>query len=139
MGRDPGDAWQPRYTLTPAIARHLMEIEAARAVVEQLPLSPAVQSELRRQARIRSTHYSTRIEGNRLTLAEAERVIEGSRVELHGRERDAGEVRSYWKALLRVEEWAERGEDLTEETIRRLHALVEGRMRPTPYRDGQNA
>jgi len=116
-----------------------MEIEAARAVVEQLPLSPAVQSELRRQARIRSTHYSTRIEGNRLTLAEAERVIEGSRVELHGRERDAGEVRSYWKALLRVEDWAERGDELTEERIRRLHALVEGRMRPTPYRDGQNA
>jgi cell filamentation protein, protein adenylyltransferase len=139
MGRGPGDRWQPRYTLTPAIARHLMAIEAARAVVEQLPLPPAVQSELRRRARIRSTHYSTRIEGNRLSLAEAERVVEGQRVELHGRERDALEVRSYWKALLRVEEWAERGDELTEELIQRLHALVEGRARPTPYREGQNA
>src|SRR6185295_18282548 len=108
MGRKRGGAWRPLYTLTPAIARHLMEIEAARAVVEQIPLPPAVQSELRRQARIRSTHYSTRIEGNRLTLAEAEKVVEGRKVQLHGRERDAGEVRSYWKALLRVEEWAAR-------------------------------
>ena len=116
-----------------------MEIEAARTVVEQIPLPPALASELRRQARIRSTHYSTRIEGNRLTLAEAEKVVEGRRVELHGRERDAGEVRSYWKALLRVEEWAARGDELTEELIRRLHALVEERKRPTPYRDGQNA
>jgi cell filamentation protein, protein adenylyltransferase len=139
MGRKPVAAWQARYTLTPAIARHLMEIEAARAVVEQIPLSPAVQSELRRQARIRSTHYSTQIEGNRLTLAEAEKVVEGKKFPLHGRERDAGEVRSYWKALLRVEEWAERGDKLTEERIQRLHALVEGRARPTPYRDGQNA
>lgn len=139
MGRRPAGAWQPRYTLTPAMARHLMEIEAARAVVEQIPLPPEVQSELRRQARIRSTHYSTRIEGNRLTLAEAERVIEGKGVQFHGRERDAAEVLSYWKALLRVEEWAERGDELTEERIRRLHALVEGRVRPTPYRDGQNA
>jgi cell filamentation protein, protein adenylyltransferase len=116
-----------------------MEIEAARAVVEQISLPPAVQSELRRQARVRSTHYSTRIEGNRLTLAEAEKVVEGKKIPLHGRERDAGEVRSYWKALLRVEEWAERGDDLTEERIQRLHALVEGRARPTPYREGQNS
>lgn len=138
MGNRPVDSWQPRYELTVAMARSLMEIEAARAVVGQIPLPPAVQSELRRQARVRSTHYSTRIEGNRLTLAEAEKVVEGGKVQLHGRERDAGEVRSYWKALLRVEEWAARGDGLTEETIRRLHTLVEGRSRPSSYRDGQN-
>jgi Fic family protein len=69
--------WLLRYTLTPAIARTLMEIEAARAVVEHTPLLPAAEAELRRRARIRSTHYSTRIEGNRLTLAEAQQVIEG--------------------------------------------------------------
>jgi len=60
-----GIPWQPRYTLTPAMARRLMEIEAARAVVEQIPLPPAVVSEMRNRARLRSTHYSTRIEGNR--------------------------------------------------------------------------
>lgn len=132
------EAWQPRYTLTPATARSLMEIEAARAVVEQLPLPAAVQSEMRHRARVRATHYSTRIEGNRLTLAEAEEVLKSRTAHLHGRERDVGEVRSYWNALLRVEEWAARGDTLTEERIRRLHALVEGRSRPTPYRDGQN-
>ncbi len=30
--------WSPRYTITPAIARGLMGIEAARAVVERTPL-----------------------------------------------------------------------------------------------------
>lgn len=139
MGHKPRIAWQPRYTLTPAVVRHLLEIEAARAVVEQVALPPAVESELRRRARIRATHYSTRIEGNRLTLEEAEQVVAGRRIRLHGRERDAAEVRNYWKALLRVEEWAARKADLTEDLIRRLHALVEdGRTRPTPYRDGQS-
>lgn len=139
MGEIHGGIWQPRYTLTPAVVRHLLEIEAARAVVEQVALPPAVESELRRRARIRATHYSTRIEGNRLTLAEAEQVVTGQRVRLHGRERDAGEVRNYWKALLRVEEWAARNSDLTEDLIRRLHSLVEdGRTQPSPYRDGQN-
>ena len=36
----PISIWQPRYTLTSAIARGLMEIEAARAVVENTPSSP---------------------------------------------------------------------------------------------------
>lgn len=132
--------WQPRYTLTPAIARGLMEIEAARAVVEHLSLPAAVQSELQRRARVRSTHYSTRIEGNRLTLAEADQVVRGQRVRLHGRERDVNEVRNYWNALLRIEEWAARGMDLTEDLIQRLHALIEcgPRSRPSTYRDGQN-
>lgn len=139
MGIDQPN-WQPRYTLTPAIARWLMEIETARVVVEHTPLPPATEAELRRRARMRSTHYSTRIEGNRLTLAEAEQVIEGERAGFHGRERDVGEVRNYWNALLRVEEWASKKVPLTEDLIRRLHALVEKgpRARPSPYRDGQN-
>ncbi len=133
-------SWQPRYTLTPAIARCLMAIEATRVVVEHTPLSPSVRDELRRQARLRSTHFSTRIEGNRLTLAEAAQVIEGRKTQFHGRERDVREVRNYWNALLRVEEWAARKSPLTEDLIRRLHALVEKgpRAKPTPYRDGQN-
>lgn len=64
----PPPTWHPRYTLTPAIARGLMAIEAARAVVETTSLPPAVEAELRHRARVRSAHYSTRIEGNRLTL-----------------------------------------------------------------------
>ena len=132
--------WLPRYTLTPAIARALMDIEAARAVVEHTPLPPAAEAELRRLARIRSTHYSTRIEGNRLTLAEAQQVIEGEPAQFHGRERDVSEVKNYWNALLRVEEWAAKKMPFTEELIQRLHALIEkgGRAKPTPYRDGQN-
>ncbi len=132
--------WSPRYTITPAIARGLMEIEAARAVVEHTPLPPAAEAELRRRARVRSTHYSTRIEGNRLTLDEAERVISTASATMQGRERDVREVRNYWHALLRVEDWAAQGKPLTEDLVRRLHALVEhgARAKPTPYRDGQN-
>ncbi|WP_243688418.1 Fic family protein [Geotalea toluenoxydans] len=133
-------AWHPRYTITTAIASRLMNIEAVRVAVEHTPLAPAAEEELRRQVRLRSTHYSTRIEGNRLTLAETAEAIEQQRARFLGRERDAGEVRNYWNALLRVEEWVAKDVPLTEELIRRLHALVEQgkRAKPTPYRDGQN-
>lgn len=132
--------WQPRYTLTPAAVRSLLEVEAAKTIVGHTPFPLAVTEELRRRARVRSTHYSTRIEGNRLTLAEAEEVVSGRAASFHGRERDVTEVRNYWHALLRVEEWAARDAPLTEELIQRLHALVEksSRARPTPWRDGQN-
>lgn len=43
--------WQPTYTITPATAAALMQIEADRTVVEQTPHSLAVQEELRRRAR----------------------------------------------------------------------------------------
>lgn len=57
--------WHPTYTLTPTTASALMEIESARTALEHTPLPLAIQEELRHRARIRSTHYSTRIEGNR--------------------------------------------------------------------------
>jgi hypothetical protein len=50
----PPPTWQPRYALTPTIARELMAIEAARAVVETTPLPPAVEAELRHRARVRT-------------------------------------------------------------------------------------
>jgi len=133
--------WSPRFTITPAIARGLMQIEAARALVDHTPLSLAAEAELRSRARMQAAHYSTFIEGNRLTLEEAQRVIADERAEISGRERDVSEVRNYWNALLRVEEWARKDKPLTEELIKRLHALVESgpRAKPTPYRKGQNA
>jgi len=133
--------WSPRYTLTPAIARGLMQIEAARALVDHMPLSPAAEAELRARARVRAAHYSTYIEGNRLTMVQAKAVIADEQLQIAGRERDVFEVRNYWDALLRVEDWARKNKPLTEELIKRLHALVESgpKARPTPYREGQNA
>ena len=118
-------AWKPVYTISPAVARALMEIEAAKAVVDGTPLSPAIKAELRHKARVRSTHYSTRIEGNRLTLKQAEQVIEKKKTRFHGRERDVKEVRNYWDALLKVEDWAANRVEFTEGLIKRLHAIVD--------------
>jgi Fic family protein len=133
--------WSPPFTLTPAIAADLMAIEAARVAVARTPLSPAAEAELRHQARVRATHFSTRIEGNRLTLAEAREVVEGRRAQFHGRARDVGEVRNYWRALLQVEAWAADGRPFNEQLVRRLHALVHvgPRAKASAYRDGQNA
>ena len=128
-----------RFTFTPAIVRDLMEIEAARQTVRLTVLPPQVAERLRQRARVRSMHYSTRIEGNRLTLVEAEQAVLEER-HFPGRERDVNQVQNYYRALQRVEEWAEQQSPITETLIRRLHALIFSgpRARPTAYRDGQN-
>ena len=132
--------WKPKYEITNSIANELTRIEAARVVVETTHLPPAAIAELSRQARIRATHYSTRIEGNRLTLEEAAEVISGRRRVFNGRERDVAEVRNYWDALTWVEEKANKHRPITEELIKRIHAIVTygKRAKLTPYRTGQN-
>ncbi len=85
-----------------------------------------------------STHLSTRIEGNRLTQAQVQAVVEGEGT-FPGRERDEAEVRHYFAALTYVERIGRGGRKLTERQIRTIHGLVmTGKARPTRYRNGQN-
>jgi Fic family protein len=127
------------YSFTPQIIRYLQTIERVRENVRLAVLPPLVAEQLRQQAHIRSTHYSTRIEGNRLTLKETEQVIQQGKL-FPGRERDMGEVERYYHALQQVEKWTESGQEVTETRIRKIHAILyKGRSAsPSPYRDGQN-
>jgi Fic family protein len=135
------NGFAPVFSITPAIARALMRIEAARQAVLTLPVTPRVLARLRETARLFTTHYSTMIEGNRLTQEQVAQVI-GAGQHFPGRERDQDEVKGYYAALDEVERLAALGERVTEAALRRLHALVMGsgraRVKPTPYRDGQN-
>jgi len=131
--------WNPRYTITPAIAGGLTQIEAARVVVDTAGLPPAVVASYP-DRRAFAPPLLDRIEGNRLTLQEAEAVITGRRRNFHGRERDVTEVRNYWDALTRIEEWATNQRPLSEDLVKRLAGIVlRGRRSgPAAYRDGQN-
>lgn len=70
-------AFHPLFTLTPETAKALMAMEASRAAIDRLPIHPRLIASLRESARLLSTHYSTQIEGNRLSLPEVEQVIAG--------------------------------------------------------------
>lgn len=133
--------FEPHYTLSSQVARDLMRIEAARQAVAALPLNERVLAGLRQSARLASTHYSTQIEGNRLTQDQVEQVVvRGERI--RQRERDEKEVKGYYAALDHAEAYAADHPTITEVYIRTLHALVmaggKKRCKPTPYRDGQN-
>jgi len=128
-----------KFSFTPKIVRDLQNIERVREMVRLTVLPPLAAEHLREQADVRSTHFSTRIEGNRLTLKETEEVIQQGRL-FPGRERDAKEVERYYQALQQVEKWLEGGQKFTEGRIRKLHAILYAgkQAKATSYRDGQN-
>lgn len=132
---------QPRFTLTPSIARGLATIEAAKTTLDLLPLPLGVEKRLRREARVRVAHNSTWIENRTLSLDEARRVIEDKTAgdPFRAAGLGAAELRNYWSALDFIDRNARRA--ITQGLIRELHAVIyrgaKGAGRPhaaTPYR-----
>jgi Fic family protein len=114
-----------------------MAIEADRQVIMELPITVELLAGLRYSAQLAATHYSTQIEGNRLTRAQVEHVLAGAH--FPGRERDEAEVRNYYKALEYVEVLAPEGGSIDEDAVRRIHSLVmTGKPASESYRGGQN-
>jgi Fic family protein len=133
--------FEPHYMITPQIASDLMRIEAVNRDIQHLPMTPMLLASLRESARLSSTHYSTKIEGNQLTLAQVGNVIEKS-THIPGKERDEREVKGYYAALDQIDQWIAKGSPLTENSIKKIHAIVMGGGRrdltASAYRDGQN-
>lgn len=131
----------PRYAITNQTVAALLRIESVRQRIEHLPIHPTVLVSLRESAKLHSTHYSTMIEGNRLTQDQVEQVVSKAQ-HFAGRSRDESEVKGYYAAINQLEALVARKGAVTERFIQTLHGLVMGggkqRVKPTPYRDGQN-
>lgn len=114
-----------------------MQIEAARQTVADAPIRIEILQHLRETARLHSAHYSTQIEGNRLTLPEVAAAAKGEK--LPGRERDELEVRNHFRAFAYMERISEANLPLAEAEVQTLHGLVlTGKEQPSGYREGQN-
>lgn len=130
--------YKPIFQISPNLTKVLMDIEASRQAVSSLPITVYVLSSLRESARLVSTHYSTQIEGNRLTQQQVEEVLQGGT--FPNRERDEREVKNYYLALDYVDTLIKSNRvSIQEKDIQTLHGLVmDGKAKPTSYRDGQN-
>lgn len=132
--------WNPDYKLTNEAVNLLMKLASARDAISRMVLPPKIEAKLKHEARLRATHYSTRIEGNRLSLKQTKDVIDENKRNFYGRERDVKEVENYWNALVMVEKMADKQAEFSEKMVKELHAMVHtGRQsKPTPYRTAQN-
>ncbi len=133
----------PKYTITNSIANNLLEIERVKEGIKTLPINPKLLSSLRETAKVAAIHYSTQIEGNRLTREEVFEVISKNKVVSNtGRIRDEKEIRGYYTALDYIEKLVKSNTNITEDNIKLIHAYVTGggskKVKPNEYREGQN-
>jgi len=123
------------------IVNALLTIERNRQEIKHLSITPTVLAELRKTAKLQSTHFSTMIEGNRLTQQEVQQVIEGVKLSPE-KQHDVAEILGYYAALDFVEKKAQNKIKISEKIIQEIHALVMGngkkQVKPTPYRKSQN-
>ncbi|HHW14790.1 MAG TPA: Fic family protein [Firmicutes bacterium] len=129
----------PKFSITVRMASNLMRIERANTLVDHLPLPATILKDLQKESRVQTVLLSTKIEGNRLSEAQ-------KRAALYARSRSAAEqeVANLLKAMEYLEECEERGLPVTEELIKRLHAIIRvipsgRRPRLSEYRQVQNA
>ena len=67
--------FNPNYKITQSILNHLAKIENIKESFKDSNISPVLMASLKSSAKIASIHYSTKIEGNRLTQKEVEEAI----------------------------------------------------------------
>ncbi len=109
--------YKPKYKISNRILKNLNRVSAAHNLVVNAPLIPKWEAKLRKEAMIRSVHFSTSIEGNKLTLDEVKAVFEGK--EIYARLRDKQEVLNYKKVL----EFIDKEPELTIETIKKINKI----------------
>ncbi len=135
--------FEPIFSITNTIANNLLEIERVKEGIKSLPINPKLLSSLRETAKLSTIHYSTQIEGNRLSREEVKDLIGKKKVISNtGRIRDEKEIKGYYVALDYIEKLAKTKAPITEDIIKHIHALVVGggstKVKPSEYREGQN-
>lgn len=130
--------FKPRFQITQEITKYLMSIQENKGIINTLPINARILASLRETAKLMTTHYSTAIEGNRMTCEQVEKFIESR---LEPKERDELEIVGYYNALEYVQDIAKKNAIITEEIIKTIHAMVmnsdKKKVKPTPYRDGK--
>ena len=87
--------FNPKFFITNFIANNLIEIERIKEGIKSLPINPKLLSSLRETAKLSTIHYSTQIEGNRLSREEVKDLIGNKKVVSNtGRVRDEKEIKS---------------------------------------------
>lgn len=120
--------FNPEYKLTNKIVSLLTVIAEAKPVIERAKLLPKQELRLRRQALIRMTHASTKIEGNALNIHQVEAIAQHKKIDAPLR--DIYEVENYLKALRYISKIVERKQTITEKVILRIHKLVTDKTLP---------
>ncbi len=129
--------FSPNYKISNNLLKYIGRIEACKEVITNAPLVPAWEAKFRDDARLRTVHFGTRVEGNELTKDQAAALMQaqgtglpneiGEQVGVIARARDIQEVINYRQVLQWIDEWGNfstRTIEYTQRVLQTLHALT---------------
>jgi len=87
-------AYKPDYNISNKVLTSVARSEAAKEIIENSPMVPMWERKFQGQALVRSVHHSTALEGNELSIDDAERIIDGENLDSY-RLRDIQEIINY--------------------------------------------
>jgi Fic family protein len=134
--------FQPSFRITNRMTTGLTRIERARGFLEAAQLSEDWLATMRSRAFLLEAHHTTHIEGTRLTLEQAERLLAGEVVAGTDPD-DVRELLNYRDAFEFVSSYLNDGGPVTEGLIREIHRRLVAGVRggsaaPGEYRRVQN-
>ena len=127
--------FEPKFSITNPILKAIGQIEGAKEVIDYAVMVPAWEAKFKEEARVRTVHFGTRIEGNELNFSQAQRVMQGE--EVMARDRDVQEVINYRNVMEYIDKLGERyGETgpsgsaavYTEAWLKKIHELTIDRI-----------
>jgi Fic family protein len=119
--------FEPKFTITQEILKDMGAVEAAKEVIERAVLVPKFEAEFRQEALVRTVHYGTKLEGNDLSLTQAEKVVAGEMVT--ARDRDIQEVINYRAVMEYLDRLKKRAqENYSEAQLKKIHRLTTERI-----------
>lgn len=128
----------PKFNITVSISNNLMKIQEATTLISQYPLPAHILKELKHESMVETVIYSTKIEGNLLDEKKKREAILKAKVS-----KDEQEVYNLWKAMEFLADCEKRKLPITEELIKKLHAIIDvitsgRRPKLSQYRTVQN-
>lgn len=130
--------FNPKFNITISMSNKLMKIQEATTTILQLPLPSNILKELKRESMIETVILSTKIEGN---LLDEKRKVEA--ISKADDSYEEQEVYNLWKAMEYLDECEKRKLPVTEELVKKLHAIIDviisgRRPKLSQYRTVQN-
>lgn len=124
--------FEPQFTYTNKIVNYIAEIASAKEVISNAKIIPLYDTQLKQEALIRSSHYSTSIEGNPLNLDEVETLIKNNQEPTTKAEQ---EVLNYFNVLNHLDQYSD--EIITCDTILSVHKDLTKDLLRNPEYEGK--
>lgn len=124
--------FEPQFNYTDKIVKYIAQIASAKEIISNAKIIPLYDTKLKQDALIKSSHYSTSIEGNPLNLEEVKTLINNNQKPTTKAEQ---EVLNYFNVLNNLNKYSDK--IITKNTILSVHKDLTKDLLKNPEYEGK--